>query len=272
MKQSLTVLVCAAVLGLSNVATAQGPVRRALRGAGQATAGAARATAQGVRAGIDAVTPDVPLEARAGGALIDRNATWRRIQHNGDWWYYTPQNNWMVYRNNDWVPYSADTFTPSAQYVESQDPALQQMVFVDSGGRAVFCQNGRIVFGDGTALRSVPRTQVNAQGYLIEQSQLQAQGRVGGSVQANSGVSVQAQTGVEQSAFVQPTNPAPQASIQGGAQVQDSQTQANVDVQPAPGAPTAPQAPSQPGASNDSSPAPETTPPSSPESPPSNGQ
>src|SRR5688500_2464754 len=97
-------------LSLAQLADAQGPVRRALRetggaaeagvrGAARARAGAARATAQGVRAGVDAVTPDRPIEARTGGD-IDRNARGRFQQHNGDWWYYTPDNVWM-YRRDD---------------------------------------------------------------------------------------------------------------------------------------------------------------------------
>ena len=236
MKWSIRLLVCAAILGLPSVASAQGPIRRGLRAAGEATVGAARATAQGIRAGVDAVTPDVPLEARASG-VVDRNAAWRRIQHNGDWWYYSPENTWMVYRSNTWIPYSPDTFTPNPQYAGSANDA-QQMVFIDSGGRAIACQGGRIVFLDGTALRSVPRAQINAHGYFIEQNQLQAQGGVGvGSPQVNAGVAGQTQTGVAQSTFVQPVTPAPGASAQAGAQ-QGLQGQGSATVPPSTGVTT----------------------------------
>src|SRR5688572_12614072 len=116
MRSMFTLMSCAAItMCLADAAAAQGPVRRALRGAGEATADAARVTGQGVRAGVDAVTPDVPAQARVGGD-VDRNASWRRMQHNGDWWYYTPENSWMVYRDNEWTAYSADNFTPSQQY------------------------------------------------------------------------------------------------------------------------------------------------------------
>ncbi|HEY4312621.1 MAG TPA: hypothetical protein VGN12_24440 [Pirellulales bacterium] len=34
-----------------------------------------------------------------------------RVQrHNGHWWFYTAQNNWLVWQNNAWVPYSAGMF------------------------------------------------------------------------------------------------------------------------------------------------------------------
>jgi hypothetical protein len=221
MRQLFTCTCCLAVsIGLAQFADAQGPVRRAVRGAAEATAGAARgaadvtagaarATAQGVRA----VTPGVPVQASAGGA-INPNATWRTQRYNGDWWYYTPQNNWMVYRDNQWTPYSADTFQPNQQYA-AQSNNSQQSVFIDSGGRAVICQNGQVAFIDGTALQTVSRSQVNAQGYLIQQGVAQNQLQSG----QNSAIvrgSYQPEAGAQQSTAGQ-VNQTQGAAVQGQA-------------------------------------------------------
>lgn len=77
-------------------------------------------TARGVAAGVDAITPDVPLQARAGAALqagdMGRDARWRFAQRNGDWWYYTPQNQWMYHRDGQWNQFSQESFTPNPQF------------------------------------------------------------------------------------------------------------------------------------------------------------
>jgi hypothetical protein len=160
---------------LAQVADAQGPVRRAARGVGEVAAGAARGTAAVAAGTARALTPGVPVQASAGGPA---NAAWRTQRYNGDWWYYGPNNNWQVYRNNQWAPYSADTFVPNQQYVENSSSSnSQQTVFIDSGGRAVICQNGQVAFVDGSPLQTVSRSQVNAQGYLIQQGV--AQGQIG---------------------------------------------------------------------------------------------
>jgi len=196
-----TILCAALALCLTQTSIAQGPVRRAIRGTAEATgdvargaaevtgdvargaanltANAAQATANGVRA----LTPNVPIEARAGGP-IDRNARWRTQNYNGEYWYYTPENTWMVHRNNQWQPYSNDSQASTQQYASDQGAGSQQTVFIDSGGRAVMCQNGQIVFVDGTTLQSVARNQVNAQGYLIQPQSIQGQPQ--GVVQASA--------------------------------------------------------------------------------------
>jgi hypothetical protein len=249
-----TALGCAAiVLSLAQTADAQGPVRRALRGAGEVAAEGARATARGIGIAADAVTPGIPIEARAGGP-IDRNARWRMTRHNGDWWYYTPENTWMYQRDGQWNTYAVDTFTPNPAYatgyrgVNTLDS--QQMVFVDSGGRAVICQNGRITFIDGAELRSVPRAQVNAQGFLIDQAQVQGQTGVGvtttpapatapAAVQTQNQAAVQADIQPQRAASVQTQSQVdgtaapsqPSAQPQGSTAIQ-SQADANASAQP----------------------------------------
>ena len=37
--------------------------------------------------------------------------------HNGQWWYYTPQNQWMYYNNNSWANYDPNSYiTPANSY------------------------------------------------------------------------------------------------------------------------------------------------------------
>ncbi len=176
-------------LGLGQHASAQGPVRGTLRGvgeaavqgtrgvvdaaadttraAGQATLNAgertavvarniAGATAQGVRNGAAAITPNIPAEARLNAdGPVDRNARWRFARHNGEWWYYTPQNAWMYHRNNDWNTFSEDKFQPMSQPhtvgYRGQNTATDQLsasqpVRIDRYGREFICDNGRPMY------------------------------------------------------------------------------------------------------------------------------
>jgi hypothetical protein len=41
----------------------------------------------------------------------DRSARWRFRQHNGEWWYWTPQNTWMYHRSGNWSPYDQATYS-----------------------------------------------------------------------------------------------------------------------------------------------------------------
>jgi hypothetical protein len=172
------------------------------RGAGQAAAGVARGagraavgvaegaanagravvggTARGVAAGVDAITPEIPIQARAGANLqardLDRNARWRFQQHHGDWWYYSPQNAWMYHRDGQWNQFSEDTFTPNPQFAGEYatgyrgvdagqqagvDPYAAQgaqagayaqgpvyQLHVDGNGREYICDNGQRVYFD----------------------------------------------------------------------------------------------------------------------------
>ncbi len=171
-----------AVEGTRRVAEGTGQV---LRGAGQAAAGVAEGTvdagraviggaARGVRAGVDALTPGIPWQARADVNLqsVDRGreARWRFQRHGGEWWYYTPRNAWMYHRDGQWNEFAADSFTPnpnfageyatgyrgvdaSGQVVDdqygqagayAQGPA--QPLYVDRYGREYICDNGRRVY------------------------------------------------------------------------------------------------------------------------------
>jgi hypothetical protein len=41
----------------------------------------------------------------SGSDAVDNN--WRMVQHNGRWWYWTPENTWLLRRGNEWVPFQA---------------------------------------------------------------------------------------------------------------------------------------------------------------------
>jgi hypothetical protein len=207
-------------MGAINLASAQGPIREGLRNTGQAavdvtrgvvsgTADVARGVAQGtanVARGVGEVaagtvrgtgriagnalgiTPNTPIQARAGANLsaVDqgREARWRFARHNGEWWYYSPQNEWMYHRGNDWQRFSQDSFQPlnqGQQFNEGQQFAqdqpldqgqqyssgyrgvdqgqpmaeqgqathgFQQQVRYDRQGRAFICENGRPLYLD----------------------------------------------------------------------------------------------------------------------------
>jgi hypothetical protein len=254
---------CLALLSLAPpTADAQGPVRR------------------GIRASVG-LTPERPMQARPGVRLSDadnaRDARWRFTQHNGDWWYWTPNNTWMYQRDGDWNRFAEDTFTPNpafqGQYAAgfrgettTFDPA--QMVFVDSGGRAVICQSGRVAFMDGTALRTVHRNQINSQGFFIGQANVQGQFVPGQALpgQANFRATDQAQ--FQQGATIQQSqaqldadaqarlNAQNQARIQ--AQAPNAQGQVNAQGQatvPGQSTPAQPQDPQQPQAAPGQQPA-----------------
>lgn len=58
-------------------------------------------------------TPQIPARAQADAqfnAQADRNANWRKTQHNGEWWYYSPQGNWMYMRDGQWNKYDEQNF------------------------------------------------------------------------------------------------------------------------------------------------------------------
>jgi hypothetical protein len=52
-----------------------------------------------------------------GNAVVapgDPNA-WRYQQRNGQWWYYTPNNQWMTYNDGAWTTYGPGPAAPGAQ-------------------------------------------------------------------------------------------------------------------------------------------------------------
>lgn len=61
---------------------------------------------------IGGIVPQIPQQARAGNSG-PYDARWRFTQRNGQWWYYSPQNQWMVRQNDQWQNYN-DTNQPLA--------------------------------------------------------------------------------------------------------------------------------------------------------------
>lgn len=48
---------------------------------------------------------------RSGAAATTNNSDqWRFKYHNNHWWYYTPQNSWVFWYDNNWQPYDATTY------------------------------------------------------------------------------------------------------------------------------------------------------------------
>ena len=156
----------------------------ATRDVGEATLNAAGATARGVRQGVDAVTPGLPLQARADANLSAaeqrRDARWRFARHNNEWWYYGPENRWMYHRNGQWNEFAEDQFQPLAPQGQRHamgyrgvDPTVQgdqplqaepaqqfsHQVRTDRWGRQYICDNGRPVYLDQSNLEPQPADQ-----------------------------------------------------------------------------------------------------------------
>lgn len=199
MRRLLTTMAVLGIGAAASSAMAQGPVRdglrrtgeiavggtqRVLQGTGQAVQGAAQATrdvgaatlnaagatARGVRQGVDAVTPGLPLQARADANLTPaeqrRDARWRFARHNNEWWYYSPEDRWMYHRNGQWNEFAENSFEPlpqeqrysmgyrgvdsSTQQANDGQPVAQR-VRTDRWGRQYICENGRPVYLDHSA-------------------------------------------------------------------------------------------------------------------------
>lgn len=200
MRFLVTAAACAA-LGVcaSDFARAQGPVREGLRrtgeiavegtrrvvegtgqiarGVGEASAGTVRRTGE-IAGNTLGVTPNTPIQAQGGAnlAAIDqsRDARWRFNRHNGEWWYYTPQNTWMYHREGRWNEFAQDSFTPMNEGQLNQGPMMagqqystgyrgldqaqfnqNQQVRFDRNGRQFICDNGRAVYLDQMQGQSV---------------------------------------------------------------------------------------------------------------------
>lgn len=54
---------------------------------------------------IGGIVPPIPQQALAGNSG-PYDARWRFAQRNGQWWYYSPQNQWMVRQNDEWQAYN----------------------------------------------------------------------------------------------------------------------------------------------------------------------
>jgi len=99
--RTLISAVAVSLLAAGNYALAQttdpdirGPARRAAGAAAEALG------APGVEDRVE--RRQMRREARRGD--------WRMRFYNGEWWYYTPENNWVYYRDNRWMPYDRGTF------------------------------------------------------------------------------------------------------------------------------------------------------------------
>ena len=104
-------------------------------GAANATRAVVGGTARGIAAGVDAITPGVPFEARGGAFAGDRgpNARWRFQQHNGEWWYYNPQNQWMYHRDGNWNNFAADSFQANPQFAGQAGMTADQSAQIAGG-------------------------------------------------------------------------------------------------------------------------------------------
>jgi hypothetical protein len=120
------------------------------------------------------------LQARAGVTLSaqdqSRDARWRFAQHNGEWWYYTPENTWMYQREGQWNQFAENSFQPNPQFsgefatgyrgveggaqvdqygAADGQYAAQGPVYTlrhDENGREYICDNGqRVYFDEGQA-------------------------------------------------------------------------------------------------------------------------
>jgi hypothetical protein len=153
---------------------------RVIGGAVDGTRAVVGGTARGLAAGVSAITPNLPVQARAGATLSDadraHDARWRFAQHNGEWWYYGPQNSWMYHRDGQWNQFQQDTFAANPAYsggyatgYRGTEGAIQgdaqyqgqnegqyasngrtYQLHHDQQGREYICDNGqRVYFDDG---------------------------------------------------------------------------------------------------------------------------
>lgn len=156
MRVVTTVLACALVLPASDAALAQAPVREGLSRAGQAVAEGAQAAVQGAAN----VAGGVADAAKGAASAIDRGpqARWRFTRHNGQWWYYTPQNQWLYHRDGQWHAYSA------AASQDSQQTAQLQNQPHATGYRGVAAAQNAAVPSD-QAQQPTPQVQPSQQAY-----------------------------------------------------------------------------------------------------------
>lgn len=264
MRTSIKIAAVIAILvGASNLAAADGPVRQGLRNAGQATANVAQGVVQGaanVAQGVGnatanvvgatgnavGLTPATPMQAR-GGAGFDtgRDARWRFARHNNEWWYYNDNNQWQYHRDGQWHQFSQDSFQPSNQQL-AQDQQFQhgqqhsvgyrgmeqgQQVRHDHHGRAFICENGQAVYldqqqgGHNVARQNFDSQQVEQQAQPGEPTPAEMQGQQG---QADVQGQVTTQSAPQAAA---PADPAPAT---GGQITGDG----SADVSSAPAGPT----------------------------------
>jgi hypothetical protein len=167
MKVFMATLTCIAMgAWAADTARADGPVREGLRDVGAAVAQGARAVAQGtadVAAGVgQAAANTVRGTANAAGNVLNGsridsspNARWRFVRQNGQWWYWTPQNNWMYRGNGQWHAYTPGAARPLTQQQAVQPQGQNQIA---QSGAAVNSQGvQRFSYAPTPAAESAPQ-------------------------------------------------------------------------------------------------------------------
>jgi hypothetical protein len=70
-------------------------------------------------------TAQAGLPAASGAeqkAKVD-DQQWRFTYHNGEWWYWLPENRWVYWRNDRWNDYNPQTFAYPNNYGTTGVPA-----------------------------------------------------------------------------------------------------------------------------------------------------
>lgn len=152
------------------------------------------------------VTPPVPEQARDSAANSDapRDANWRMVGYQNQWWYYTPQGQWMIRQGNQWRPYNASNARSQRTYDDARMTANRQsterystgyrgvdetqstnsqtmiqqsaaQLHYDRCGRAFICENGHRVYvqveDHGRSYTSNKVTTSNSQPTLADESE-----------------------------------------------------------------------------------------------------
>ena len=120
---TLAAMILAASRVSAQVATpdpdVRGPVRRAAGAAAEAVGAPGvedRIENREQRRDVRDADNNPHAAARAETRIADADR-WRYKYHNNQWWYYTPQNRWMIYNNNRWGNYDPQTYVrPDARY------------------------------------------------------------------------------------------------------------------------------------------------------------
>jgi hypothetical protein len=93
------------------------------------------------QAGLPAVNGAEPKAKQNNQKQDDQQ--WRFTFHNGEWWYWLPENRWVYWRDNRWNDYNPQTFT-----------------YRNNGG-AAFVPAGQVVTGySGYATQTVPNEEI----------------------------------------------------------------------------------------------------------------
>jgi hypothetical protein len=78
-------------------------------------------------------------ELRQDRATVRNDAErWRFARYNNEWWYWTPGNYWMYYRDNNWNRYDAEAFQPYSRYstgYRGVPPDNNPAIYTDEYGR-----------------------------------------------------------------------------------------------------------------------------------------